>query len=63
MTEPEGSFALACARSELLDTAKRAARMGLDRSEWLRDAPQWALDAVSERDVEAVVEMAWRGLP
>lgn len=60
----EGDFVLSCARSELLDGAKRAARYGVDWQNWLdHEAPQWALDVVGERDLKAIREMAWRGLP
>jgi hypothetical protein len=60
----EGDMVLVSARAELLDGAKQAARYGVDWQNWLdHEAPQWALDAVSEQDLSAIREMAWRGLP
>ncbi len=62
MSEPEGSFAKTVAREELLRSARRAAECGTDAEQWLlHEAPQWALDAVDERDVAVIREMAgWR---
>ena len=65
MSEAQTTAAMtrAAAIDVLLDEAKRCARMGGERQEFIDDAPQWALDAVTQRQLDAIVEMAWRGLP
>lgn len=49
------------ARETLYLDAKRARRHGADEQQWLFDAPQWALDALTQREVDAVIGMTWKG--
>ena len=62
MTQLDATMTRAAAIEVLLDEAKRCARMGDERSTFVDNAPQWALDAVTQRQLDAIVEMAWRGL-
>lgn len=51
------------ARETLRDTARDCRRKGGDEQDWLfSHAPQWALDAVTQREVDAVIAMTWGGL-
>lgn len=48
------------ARAVLRQTARDCKRRGGTADEW-RDhcAPQWALDAVTQREVDAVISLTW----
>lgn len=63
MTQVDAAMTRAAAIEVLLDEAKRCARMGDERSTFVDNAPQWALDAVTQSQLDAIVAMAWRGLP
>lgn len=60
MTEAQIDEAKA-AREELYHSAKRASRH-VDASRWLADvAPQWALDRVTQREIDALIDLVWGG--
>lgn len=49
------------AREELYRSARRSCRF-LDASRWLVDvAPQWALDRVTQREIDALIDLVWGG--
>jgi hypothetical protein len=48
------------ARMELFESARDSRRLGREYWQWLDfDAAQWALDAASQRDVNAVIAFVW----
>jgi hypothetical protein len=52
------------ARAELFESARHAARHGTAPDAWLvHHAAQWALDAVTQREVDAVIAYVWRSAP
>jgi hypothetical protein len=44
---------------ELFHSAKRAAKESQEYWQWLERSDQSALDAVSERDISAIVALVW----
>lgn len=48
------------AREQLYSSARRSMRYGAEPHDWLdHHAAQWALDRVSQREVDAIVAMVW----
>jgi hypothetical protein len=51
---------LRSAREQLLTSARRSMRYGAEPHDWLdHHAAQWALDAVTQREVDAIVAYVW----
>lgn len=59
---PEGTRERRVARRTLLKSAREAYDAGLSPKRWRdREAASWALELVEERDVDAVIAIAWGG--
>lgn len=58
----EGSRERRAARAALLKSAREAYDAGVSPKRWRdREAAPWALELVEERDVDAVIAIAWGG--
>lgn len=61
MTEPapEGSLDRRWARRTLHVSACQAAHRGCSYYEWILEAPQSELDAVTQKDLDTIFNLAW----
>lgn len=62
MTEPapEGSDARRHARMVLAENARQAQRQGASFDGWLERERQTLIDAVSQRDLDAIFHLTWQ---
>lgn len=58
---PEGSVERRWARSELLSRAIHAREEGQSFYGWMEGEDQGLIDAVSQRDLDAIFELVWNG--
>ena len=60
MTDPFAHDLAREAREQLSTSARRSMRYGAEPHDWLaHHAAQWALDAVTQREVDAVIAYVW----